>query len=121
MPLTGDAKTAYQREYMRRRRAAAGATKTTAPSELLPSEEQFEAQFLAVLANKILDERLSPDTSEKERRDAWLRMVAAILGFKEWLEMASDNAIGDMTKELTEDCERWEKEYEEEEAAESAD
>jgi hypothetical protein len=57
------------------------------------------------------------EVKEGAFRDAKLRIISALMGFREWLLMASDNAIADMTMETLLDRERWEKEIAEEEAS----
>ena len=120
MPLTGDAKTAYQREYMRRRRSASAAKsieETRSNSGLTWSPEN-EAIWIGEIAAHEAALHLGLPEPEQvthdQFRDRTIHMAAAIMAFLDWLPKAHLDTITAHTVELMEDVEHWDREWEEE-------
>jgi hypothetical protein len=80
MPLSGDAKTKYQREYMRRMRAGAKSEPKAAPSKVKPAKAEPDPGPLSMSAQEKLDahkRRLDREHAEWEKAFEWRLSEAA--------------------------------------------
>jgi hypothetical protein len=107
MPLTGEAKTAYQREYMKRRRAAQQKPETKEADD--PNRRYVS--LVDQMAYALSGLRVPPEEQEADYNLVRKFIARCFV----WTMNAGDETIQAMHDEMLEDCERWAKETAEEE------